>query len=229
MSRTFTLIEVQGYSSTAAGAALLPFVLLMFGLSRWSGGLIARYGAKLPLVIGPLIAGIGFLLFAVPGIGGSYWTTYFPAVVVLGIGMAVTVAPLTTAVMGAVESSRAGIASGVNNAVSRTASLLAIAVFGIVVAGAFGRSLDDRVSGLDLAPDARAAIVAEEERLAAAKAPEGLDPETAAAVDDAYDRAFLSGFRLAMIVAAAMAAVSALAAWWLVAGKAAAPEPGGVS
>ena len=225
----FTLIEVQGYSSTAAGAALLPFVLLMFGLSRWSGGLIARYGAKLPLVVGPLIAGTGFLLFAVPDIGGSYWTTYFPAVLVLGIGMAITVAPLTTAVMGAVESSRAGIASGVNNAVSRTASLLAIAVFGIVVAGAFGSALDDRIADLNLTPDARAAVGAEEERLAAAEAPPGLDPETTAAVADAYDRAFLSGFRLAMVVAAAMAALSSLAAWWLVAGKTAEPEPGRVS
>ncbi len=225
----FTLIEVQGYSSTAAGAAFLPFVLLMFGLSRWSGGLIARYGAKLPLVVGPLVAAVGFLLFAIPGIGGSYWTTYFPAVIMLGVGMAITVAPLTTAVMGAVESSRAGIASGVNNAVSRTASLLAIAIFGIVVAAAFGRSLDDRIADLNLAPEARTAVESEKERLAAAEAPAGLDPDTTAAVADAYDRAFLSGFRLAMTVAAAMAVLSALSAWWLVAGKDVSPNRGAVS
>src|SRR6266705_3035262 len=105
------LIQVQGYSATATGAAILPLILLMFSLSRWSGGLVARYGSRGPLIFGPLIAAVGFGLFAVPSIGDSYWKGFFPAMIVLGFGMAVTVAPLTTVVMSSVDQDHAGTAS----------------------------------------------------------------------------------------------------------------------
>lgn len=215
----FILIQVQGYSATAAGAAFLPFILIMFVLSRWAGGLVSCYGAKLPLVVGPVIAAVGFVLFAVPGIGGGYWTTYFPAVVVLGLGMSVSVAPLTTTVMSAVEDRHSGLASGINNAVSRVASLLAVAVLGIFVFAAFSNVLDDRVEDLDLSPQARAALEAEKVDLGAAEVPEGVSGEMAAEIERAIDEAFLAGFRLIMLVAAGLALASAAVAFFMIEGK----------
>src|ERR1700686_2721054 len=170
----FNLIRVQGYSPTAAGAANLPFILIMFFLSRWSGGLVARFGAKLPLIIGPIIAAIGFVLFALPDIGGSYWTTFFPAVVVLGIGMAVAVAPLTTAVMGSVDAHRTGIASGINNAVARTAGLMAVAVLGIVALFTFSSSLDSNLASLLIPSQVRNMLIAQQNKLVGIDIPGGL-------------------------------------------------------
>ncbi|MBD0369895.1 MAG: MFS transporter [Pyrinomonadaceae bacterium] len=214
------LIQVQGYTATAAGAALLPFVLLMFSLSRWSGGLIKRYGAKIPLVVGPMIAAAGFALFMLPGVGGSYWTTFFPAVVVLGLGMAVSVAPLTTTVMSAVKENRAGIASGINNAVSRTAGLLAVAVLGIVMLHAFNSRLDNRLTALKPSTEVRQVLDNQRTKLAGAELPQSFDADLRETLKQAIDEAFVYGFRSVMAVAIVLALVSALSAWLIIDSKA---------
>ncbi len=215
----FNFIQVQGYTATEAGAALTPFVLTMFLLSRWAGGLVDRWGAKLPLVIGPTIAAAGFALLARPGTGGSYWTTFFPAVMVMSLGMATSVAPLTTVVMTAVEERHAGVASGINNAVSRLASLLAVAALGVVVLSAFNSRLDSRVAPLALPPEARRQLDEQRTRLAAAEVPAGLDAATGDAVRRALAESFVAGFRLVMFIGAGLALLSALSAWLLIEGK----------
>lgn len=203
------LIQVQQYSATMAGAAMLPMILIVFLLSRWSGGLVGRYGARLPLIVGPVIAAFGFLLFSVPSIGGSYWSTFFPAVVVLGLGMAVSIAPLTTVIMGSVDQDRAGTASGINNAVARVASLLAIAVLGIVMVTAFRQQLNRQLAAVTMQPGVRAELQSDAGRLAALKAPPDVDSQTAAAIESSIIGSFVFSFRLVMWICAALALASA--------------------
>lgn len=219
------LIQVQGYTATAAGAALLPFIVIMFLLSRWSGGLVKHYGAKLPLVIGPIIASLGFALFMLPGVAktSSYWVTFFPAVVVLGLGMAISVAPLTTTVMNAVNANRAGIASGINNAVSRTAGLLAVAVLGIVMLHSFNSHLDNdldrQLRTLGLSPAVKQVLDNQRTKLAGAELPANFDPVVGRLLKQAVDESFVAGFRRVVAVAAGLALLSALSAWLLIEGK----------
>ncbi|HKD02584.1 MAG TPA: MFS transporter [Terriglobales bacterium] len=219
------LIQVQGYTSTGAGAAMLPLILLMFILSRWSGGLVVSYGPKLPLIAGPLIAALGFLLFTIPAIGGSYWTTFFPAFLVLGLGMAVTVAPLTTVVMDSVGQDRSGTASGINNAVARVAGLLAIAVLGIVILHAFRHQLDQQLANLGIAPAVRQQLDANSIKLAALEVPVDVAPAMQATLKAVIGRSFLLAFRLAAWICVVLAVASAACARWLIESRAAAPAP----
>lgn len=215
----FNLQQVQGYSPAGSGAAFLPFTVIVFALSRWSGGLVRRIGAKVPLVVGPLIAGAGFALFAVPSIGGSYWLTYFPAVVVLSLGMALVIAPLTTAVMSAIGEERSGVASGINNAVSRTAGLVAIAVLNLVVVTIFSNRFTADIAALHLAPALQGALDAQSARLAAVSVPASASAAAHAAIRLAVERAFVAGFRAAMLIAAALSVCSAAAAAVLIEGR----------
>jgi EmrB/QacA subfamily drug resistance transporter len=218
------LIQVQAYSATAAGAAALPLILLIFLVSRWSGGLVARYGPRVPLIIGPLIAAFGFALFAVPSVGASYWKAFFIPVIILGFGMAITVAPLTTVVMNSVDRNRIGAASGINNAVARVAGVLAIAVLGIVMVKAFGSRLDAKLANFSLPPDTLHAIQADEIKLAGLQLPARLSPDTGAASRESVREAFVFGFRLIMLICAGLSVASAAAAWLLIPGNRGTPR-----
>jgi MFS family permease len=213
------LIQVQGYSATAAGAAMLPFIGLMFLLSPWSGGLVDRYGPRLPLVVGSLIVAIGFGLFALPGIGGSYWSTFFPAVVALGLGMTTCVAPLTTTVMNSVSEERVGTASGINNAVSRLAGLLSIAVLAVIMLASFNLDLSSRLTALNLEPGIRQQLETQRVRLAAIEIPH-VDTRLRTKIRQTIDDSFVAGFRVVMLTASGLALLSAITAFCILKAKA---------
>jgi EmrB/QacA subfamily drug resistance transporter len=212
----FDLIQIHRYTATAAGAAMLPSIVIMFLLSGWAGGLADRYGARRPLIIGPVVAGLGFALMALPGVGGSYWTTFFPAVSVFGLGMTITVAPLTTAVMNAASEAQAGLASGINNAVARVAGLVAIASLGAALVVGFGSGLEQRLTDKAFTPAEVRTLVTQRDRLAEAKPPAEWTEEKREAAEQAVDGAFVDGFRVVMVLCAALAFAGAAAAALLV-------------
>jgi len=196
----FDLIDVQGYGPAAAGAALLPFIAIMVALSRFSGGLVARIGARRPLVAGAVLAAAGFAVYGTAGIGRPYWLVFFPAAVLLGLGGALFVAPLTTTVMDALDSSHAGVASGVNNAVSRVAGLVAIAALGVVLAAVFGSQFAGALAAAPLGAEVRAYAAAHEAELFAGRMPAHIArPADRAAVGAAARSAYAAGFSTAMI------------------------------
>jgi EmrB/QacA subfamily drug resistance transporter len=204
----FNLIQVQGYTPAEAGAAFLPFVGTMSLLSRFTGALADRIGPRPLLIAGPIVAAIGLALLARPGIGGSYWTTFFPAVLILGLGMSITVAPLTTTVMTSIDDEQhAGAASGINNAVARAAGLLAVAILGAAAVSIFARDLDRRLANQP--PQVRQAMLAQSEHLAEAKVPKGANEKV---VGDAVKHAFVRAFRVNTLASAVLAALSSLGA-----------------
>lgn len=209
---SLNLVQAQGYSMAVAGFAFTPFALILTALSRWAGGLVDKGGPRLPLIIGPAIAGAAFFFMAFSGLSDGpahYWTTFFPGVVLLGIGMGITVAPLTTSVMSSVASNFAGTASGINNAVSRTAGVLAIAVVGAVALFLFSHALQARTALLDISGEARSALGAEAARLGAAAVPAEVAAASVGSVQTAIRMSFVDTFRVVMLLCAALSWVGA--------------------
>jgi MFS family permease len=206
------LIQVQRYTATAAGAMLLPFPIIMFVMSRWSGGLIRRVGHRLPLTVGPLIAAVGLATFAIPLRDAFVVSVTLVAIVILGIGMAITVAPLTTTVMESVSSEHSGVASGVNNAVARVAGLIAIAVFGVMISGMFNTRATNKLAHISLSAEAGASVREQLPKLAGADiaAIPSLTPQQKTDVRAAVDSSFTSAFRAAMLVSALLGVAAAI-------------------
>ena len=213
----FALIQVGGYPATFAGAAFLPFTVLMAALSRWSGGLLDRFGPRLPLVIGPAIAALGIAVMALMVEGGSYWQ-FVGAIVILGFGMVVTVAPLTTTVIDAVPAHRVGVASGVNNAVSSVANLLAVAILGGIAVATLNHALDRDLQSAALSETTKQAIEAARGQLviepALAKIQGGDRPMAQLILKGALAESIRS-----VLLVAALLALSAAAAGTLVPGR----------
>src|SRR5947209_6576330 len=206
----FNLLQIQHYTPIQAGMALLPFVFTMSLLSRWMGALADRVGARLFLVVGPLIVAAGFALFTMPSIGGSYWTTFFPAIMTIAIGMSIVVAPLTTTVMTSIDDERhTGAASGVNNTVARAAGLLAIALFGALAIMIFAGNLDARLGRLGFNRATRRAMTSQRLKLAETEPPRDLPADQRQRIAGAVAESFVHAFRVAMLGCAALAAMSA--------------------
>jgi hypothetical protein len=206
----FNLIQVQRYTPAAAGAALLPFVLFVSTMSRWAGALATKAGPRAFLSGGPLIVAVAFALLARPTVGGSYWTTFFPGILTLGLGMGFTVAPLTTAVMGAVAPTHAGVASGINNAVARTAGLLAVAALGLLLVYRFNHVLAGALAPLSLDPSTAHAVDAERVRLGGADF-SAFAPALRAPLHAAFSAAYVAAFRTLMFASALLSALAGAA------------------
>jgi len=212
----FRLMQVQGFGPLQAGGALLPCVVVISILSRWAGGLADRWGARRPLIAGSIIAGCGYLLLAFPGPATPYWLGVLPALMVVGLGMGVCVAPVTVTAMSAAGSDHVGVASAINNMVARTGGLLAVALFGLVLAERFNISLDRSLADLALPGNVVSALAPERAKLAGAALPAGLTGDQRDMVEGAIFAAFVQGYRWVMVLAAALAFISTFVALlWL--------------
>jgi EmrB/QacA subfamily drug resistance transporter len=211
----FLLIQAHGYSATAAGAAFLPFTLILGVLSRWSGGLVDRFGARGPLIAGPAVTGVGFVLLALASANGRYWALLLP-MTVLGLGMAMTVAPLTTSVINSVPARQTGVASGINNAVASVASLLLVAVLGPLAIGSFARSLDRHMASVRAPPEVR--LVADRARggFSIPPVPMTLPPKSRQVAQSVVKDSFVETIRHVMLIAAVLAFLGALSAAFMI-------------
>ena len=215
----FNLIQVQGYSATEAGAAFLPMTLLLGLGSTFAGDAIRRFDPRVVLTLGPLVAAIGFFALAAPGVGASYVGGFLPGIVIVGVGMTLSVAPLTTVVMSAVGEHQAGVASGVNNTVARLAGVLAVGALTAVAIAWFSSALETRLHDAGVPGPLVESVSANAADLAELETPRDLDASIARAVRESVAAAYVETFRMIMIVCGVLAAISGAVAWFSLGGR----------
>jgi len=222
----FNLIQVQHYSAMRTGAAFLPFAIVVGIFSRFAGGITDRWGARRLLILGSLTTAAGLALFAVPGIGGSYWSTFFPPMATVGLGMAMSLTPLTTVVLDAVPPNEAGIASGVNSTFARVASLLAVSAIGVVTLALFTRAIDGRAALASLSPGLRRELAVERQSLANTNISESVQGRDRMLLERIIAESFVASFRSVAGLSAGVALAAALATVITVRSAAAAKDEG---
>jgi EmrB/QacA subfamily drug resistance transporter len=208
----FLFIQVHGYSATQAGAVFLPFPLLLGLLSRWGGGLMDRFGARLPLIVGPSIISVGFFLLSIPGIDGPYWKTFLLPMLVLGFGMSITVAPLTTTVLNSVPQHQTGIASGINNAVAEVASLLLIAILGTVGIATLNQYLDSHLTAVHPSAQVHQIVDSARHGFVMPPTPPGTSPQDQQIAHAVIANSFVDTIRRVLLIASALSFASAACA-----------------
>lgn len=214
----FNLIQVQGYSATAAGAAFLPMTLMLGFGSTLAGDLIRRFEPRIVLTLGPVIAGAGFIGLALPGTDTAFVTGFLPAILVIGLGMTISVAPLTTVVMSAVAERQTGVASGINNTVARLAGVVAIAVLTGVAIGGFSTSLEDSLRAAGVPPAVTEDLLANATRLAELNPPGDVSPSVARTIEATVATSYVDAFRITTVVCGLLAIGSGLVAWFSLGG-----------
>lgn len=213
---TLNMVQIQGYSQLQAGMTLLPFTILLILISRWSGGLVDKFGPRWFLILGPSVVTIGLILLSfVKETNGpsSYWTTYLPGIVLFGLGMSFTVTPLTTTVMNAVANHYSGTASGINNAISRIANVFANAIIGSLAILFFTGFLNKSVGEISLKREIKERVIEQAVNLGDAKVPSIIDIKNKIKVEQLYKEGFINTYVNVMRICAAMAALSALMAF----------------
>jgi EmrB/QacA subfamily drug resistance transporter len=209
------LIQVQGYPEETAGLAILPFAVLISGISKFSGKFSDKFGARKPLIIGPLFAGFGLFLLTFPGITNGpseYWTTYFPGITLLGIGMGIVVAPLTAAVMVSVSNEHSGIASGINNTDARAAGLFSIAVLGTFMIISFRNNLETMADELKIPEEKKIELIQNSNKLAETRPPQGLTKTESSLISLNVKKSFVASFNTIIIISVILSWLSSFIA-----------------
>jgi len=212
---SLNVVQVQGYSQLQSGLTFLPFTLLMIAIARFAGKLADKYGPRLFLIAGPAIAGAGLLVLSFVGQTHGpveYFTTFFPGIFVFGLGMSFTVVPLTTAVMSSVSDHLSGTASGINNAVTRIASVFANAIFGALAVLIFSSTLNTEIKNIPLHPAVQIAVLKEAGNLGNARPPQGIAKAVSAKIEKAYHNSFIHAYAVIMRISAILAFLGALMA-----------------